>query len=86
MTPEDRDNTGLSGEEPESEPVRALAEQELQAPPDFVQRVRRRIYRRASTSQLVSFSWSLPKVVLLEMVSLLGHLFTSMGGRKDVRS
>lgn len=61
-------------------PIRALPSQEHETSPDFLARIRRRIYRRAATSQLASYSWNVPKLILIEMVSLLGHLFTMSGG------
>jgi hypothetical protein len=65
------------------EPLRVLKDQELETSPDFMARVRSKIYRRTTTSQLVSYSWHLPRVVLMEMASVLGHLFSALGGKKD---
>ena len=64
--------------EPER-PIRALPLQERETSPDFLARVRRRIYRRSAASQFASYSWNLPKLILFELMSLLGHLFTISG-------
>ncbi len=63
-------------------PIRALKDQEHETSPDFMGRVRRKIYRRATVSQVASYSWHLPKVILMELASLLGHLCRVFGTKK----
>jgi hypothetical protein len=46
-------------------------------------RVRRRIHRRSTVSQLASFSWSLPKAIITEMAGIIRHLFLALGGGKE---
>ena len=72
--------------EPEQEaeqPIRVLRDLEQETSPDFAGKVRRKILRRTSTAQFAGFSWNLPKVILLELVNLLRHLFTAVSGRRQ---
>lgn len=80
MNSSDRDAPGVpeSGPDP-GEPIRALPGQERDTSPDFIDRIRRRIYRRATASQVASYSWNLPGLVLLEMLGLFGHLLRASG-------
>jgi hypothetical protein len=50
---------------------------------DFVERVRRRIYRRTTASQFVSYSWHLPRVILTEMAGVLSHILKAFGTGKE---
>lgn len=65
------------------DPIRILKDQEQDTSPDFLTRVRNRIYRRSATAQLVSYSWHVPKIVLIEMASMLNHILTAIGGTGD---
>ena len=72
------------GADPDPEqPIHVLREQEIDVPHDFLGRVRRSIYRRTTVSQFASYSWHLPKTILIEMAVLLGHLFTTIGATKE---
>jgi hypothetical protein len=64
-------------------PIGALKEQEQETAPDFVSRVRNKIQRRTTANQFFSYSWQVPKLVLIEMASLLTHIFTAIGGKKE---
>lgn len=64
-------------------PIRGLTEQELEPSSAFMVRVRRRIHRRSTVSQLASFSWGLPKAIVTEMAGIIRHLFLSLGGGKE---
>lgn len=66
--------------------VELLREQEWETSPDFVAKVHRKIERRTAASHYVSFSWNMPKVVLVELAGLLKHLVTNVDGKKDSRS
>jgi hypothetical protein len=65
------------------EPILVLLQQEQSTSFDFVVKVRNRIGRRTTAAQIVSFSWHLPKTVLLEMLGLCKYLLTSVDGKKD---
>jgi hypothetical protein len=65
------------------QPIELLAQQEHETSADFLHRIRNKIHRRAATSQVASFSWYLPRAVLLEMAELLGHVAQSVAGRKE---
>jgi hypothetical protein len=61
----------------EGEPITPLAELEQDVSPEFLSAVRKKIFRRTAANQMVAFSWNLPKVILLELIMLIGHLFSS---------
>ena len=63
--------------------VRVLLDQELEPSSRFIEKVRKRIYRRATASHFASYSWHLPKMILMEMVSLMGHLAKAFGTNKE---
>ena len=65
------------------EPIAVFAKQEEHAPADFIAKLRRRIHRRAASSQVVALFWELPGAVLIEMAKLLGELVGAVGGRKE---
>lgn len=73
------DNMLPDGEE---EPITALALIELEASPGFWTRVRKKIDRRVTTAQVLSFSWNLPKVILVEMLELAFTIFSPAKSRK----
>ena len=78
------DSAGAPGTGPaEEQPIHLLMEQEWETSPDFIKRVRASIHRRTAASQLASFSWNLPKAILMEMAGVLGHLFKTAGGKKE---
>jgi hypothetical protein len=78
------DSTGRPGNEhAEEQPIRLLMEQEWETSPDFIKRIRANIHRRAAASQLASFSWNLPKTILMELAGVLGHLFKTVNGKKE---
>lgn len=73
-----------SGPEEHDDPIQALAEQEDQAAADFVPKLRRRIHRRAASSQVVAFCWELPQIVFVEMVQLAVEVAATVGGKKEI--
>jgi hypothetical protein len=76
--------TGRPGNErAQEQPIRLLLEQEWETPLDFIKRIRAKIQRRTAASQLASFSWNLPKAILIELAGVLGHLFTTVNGKKE---
>jgi hypothetical protein len=75
------------GREPGSDqetddPVGVLMSQEHDTPADFLGKVRNRIHRRSATPQLVSNSWHVPKKVLVELASMLNHVFSAFSGSR----
>ena len=71
MSPSNKNGSAGSGED---QPIDRLAELEQEVSPDFLRAVRKKIYRRTATGQVLAFSWNLPKVILLEMLTLIGGL------------
>jgi hypothetical protein len=45
--------------------------------------VRRKIQRRSTVSQVASFSWNIPKLILAEAWSALIHIIGSQSGKKE---
>jgi Ni,Fe-hydrogenase III large subunit len=61
----------MSEPEPIAEPIEMLTGQEVEPARDLVGRVRRDIERRETVAQLASFSWKMPKVLLLELLQMM---------------
>lgn len=59
------------------EPVAALATLEQDTSPQFVAIVRKKIHRRTTVSQFMGFSWNFPRMLLLELVRMLGEILGS---------
>ena len=84
MNSEVGEPAGAPGRVPDAgQPIVALLDLEQATSPDFMTRVRRRIFRRTAVSQVASYSWNLPGVILLEMASVLGHLIKVFGTAKE---
>ena len=64
-------------------PIRALRDLEREPSPRFIERLRRRIHRRTTTTQLVSYSWHMPIVVLAEMVGVFAHFLKAFSTKKE---
>ena len=64
------------------EPIELLTRQEHETGADFLDLVRKKIRRRTVTSQVASFSWYLPRSVLLEMAGLLSHVGRRIRSRR----
>lgn len=75
---------GHDPEQRQEEPIRLFASQEEQVAADFIPKLRRRIHRRAASSQFVAFCWELPQIVLFEMVHLAVEVAAAVGGRKEI--
>ena len=69
-------------QDPEERPIRGLADLENEVSPQFVSMVRQKIQRRATVSQFANFSWSLPRMILMEFLSLVVHVLAVADGRK----
>jgi hypothetical protein len=67
------------------EPVTVLAALEQDTSATFLTVVRRKIRRRSTASQFASFSWNIPKMILIEfwgvLVQLLSPRSTPKGGQ-----
>lgn len=83
MSTEDGPDQTSGGADEAEQPIHVLMEQELETSPDFMARIRGKIYRRTATSQLATFSWHLPKLILVELATLLSHLFRAFGTKRD---
>ena len=70
-------------EEQSAQRLLLLMEHEQETSPDFLNRVRGRIQRRTAVSHVASYSWHMPKTILLELAGLLGHLFKALGAKKE---
>ncbi len=79
MNPEDGKPTGQDT----GQPILELREQEMETSPAFTAKVRRSIHRRTTAAQVAGYSWHLPKVTLLEMARLLGHVVKTAGKDKE---
>lgn len=66
----------------EEEPIEHLKELEQDTSPFFLTNVRRRIHRRTTASQLLSFSWQLPRIAFVELGSMMAHVLSSLTIRK----
>jgi hypothetical protein len=68
--------------DPDESPIAFLKEHERDTATDFVARVRRKIDRRATASQFASYSWLLPKAMLIELAAILSHIFSNLSGKR----
>jgi len=64
------------------EPIRELMELEHETSPGFLARLLGKIHRRSAVSHVATFSWHLPKVILIELAGMLGHIVNVLGTRK----
>lgn len=71
-----------SNEREPDEPIRVLRDQEHETKPDFLAKVRNSIHRRHATAQIASWSWNTPKLVLVEMASMLDYIIRVVGGNR----
>lgn len=67
----------------EPDPIHILTEQELDPSHDFLGKVRRKIERRSATAQVATFSWRLPRIVLIEFLHVLGDIPIQFSKKKD---
>jgi hypothetical protein len=65
------------------EPVGVLATLEHEPSANFLGRIRRTIQRRTSVSQIASFSWNIPFVILMEFWLMLTEQLNPKGPRKE---
>jgi len=63
------------------EPIKVLRELEQDTSPFFLSSIRDKIHRHATASQLLAFSWQMPKIVLVELQSMLTEILSGLGGK-----
>ena len=84
MSEDPQNSAGMPDEDPDTgTPIAALRELQQDTSPLFLHKLRRRIYRRKTTSDLLSASWEFPKIVFVELASMLIHLFSGYSTRKE---
>ena len=82
MNSDELNPADASGFDAETEdPIDVLREQELNTSSNFLARVRNKIHRRTAASQVASYSWNVPRVVVLELASILNYMFTAFIGK-----
>ena len=64
------------------EPIDGLSELQQNTSPSFIAIIRRKIHRRTIASQLISFSWQVPKMVSVELRVMLAQVLNSFSVRK----
>jgi hypothetical protein len=73
----------LPDEDPRlGEPIAALNLLEQNAPAGFFGKIRKKILRRVATSQLASFSWQLPRVISIELLTMFVQILGGFRSRK----
>ena len=73
----------LPDDDPQAgEPITELNELELDTSPLFVRGVRRKIHRRTTASQLISFSWQAPGMAFAALGHMLIHIVNALTARK----
>ena len=65
------------------QPIKVLADAGFTPASDFIGRIRRKIQRRTTVSQLASYSWKMPGMILLELLSMFGHILKTTGNNKE---
>jgi hypothetical protein len=66
-------------------PISALRELQHDTSPLFWRRVRHRIYRRQTASEIISASWEFPRIVFMELAGILINMFSANSARKGNR-
>lgn len=69
-------SSGLPDDGPQvGEPIAALKELERDTSPFFLRSARRKIHRRTTASQFLSFSWQMPGIALTALGNMMIHIF-----------
>lgn len=66
-------------------PISVLRELQHDTSPFFWRRIRHRIHRRKTTSEFLSASWEFPRIVFIELASILIDIFSATSARKRDR-
>jgi hypothetical protein len=73
----------LPDEDPQTgEPIAELKELERETSAFFVRGVRRKIHRRTTTSQLLSFSWQMPGMAFAALGNMIIHILSALTIRR----
>ena len=64
-------------------PIAILSQLDHEPSPGFLVRVRKKIDRRVMASEFASFSWHIPKLILLEFLGAAFALFRPQTDRKQ---
>jgi hypothetical protein len=73
----------LPDDDPQAgEVIAILKELEQDTSPFFLRSVRRKIHRRSTASQLLSFSWQMPGMAFMALGSMLVHVLSAFTNRK----
>jgi hypothetical protein len=76
-------SSALPDEDPQTgEPIAELKELERETSTFFVRGVRRKIHRRTTTSQLLSFSWQMPGMAFAALGNMVIHILSALTIRK----
>jgi hypothetical protein len=78
----------LPDEDPRlGEPITALSQLEQNTSPGFFGIVRKKILGRMAASQVASFSWQLPRIIAIELITMLVDILSGFAGpRKGEKS
>lgn len=82
----DKPNPRPSDDQELGAPIVDLLNLEQDISPAFLSSVRKKIYRRVTASQFASFSWELPRMILLEFWKMLVELSNPRASQKGGRS
>lgn len=66
----------------DGERLAELSQLDLEASKGFWTRVRKKIDRRVAAGHVASFTWNLPKLVLIEFLEIAFNIFSPAKGRK----
>lgn len=73
----------LPDEDPRlGEPIADLSLLEQNTSPGFFGNVRKKILGRMAASQMASFSWQLPRIIAIELITMLVHILSGFAGPK----
>ena len=64
------------------EPIEALRDVEHDTSFSFLSVLRKKIHRRATVSQFLSFSWQAPKIIFVELGNMLIQILNALSIRK----
>jgi hypothetical protein len=63
-------------------PIPGLADFESDVSSGFVGVVRKKIFRKTAVSQFANFSWKMPTAIFIELMNLIVHFVSAVGGRR----
>jgi hypothetical protein len=75
-------NNPDDNEDEAGEPLAILADFQQEPSPHFLGRIRKKIDRRITASNVVAIGWHLPRLVLVEFLDMIFHVFGSHNPQK----